>query len=66
MGRRDCASAHGFTGTIWQQLGHTTLARAMAKLQLSHYSDDGLRHDTVRHIATLSLQMRVGFVAPTC
>jgi hypothetical protein len=47
-GRRDCASAHGMCATIWQMAGHSTLARAMASLQLSHYADDGVRHDTVR------------------
>ena len=46
-GSRHGASANGFTVALWHHLGHTTLAHAMASLQLSHFSDDGLRQDTV-------------------
>ena len=55
-GSRHGASANGFTVALWHHLGHTTLAHAMASLQLSHYSDDGLRQDTVSAACLVATQ----------
>ena len=55
-GSRHGASAHGFSATVWNHLGHSTLAHALASLQLSHFSDDGLRQDTVTAACLLATQ----------